>query len=90
MGVNTIRTWATGKNTKKLLDVAEKYNIKVMLGIWMRHGKPGMEADDSFNYLEDKKGNLLGARIAKDGQWRFPYQTAIPEKFQKAIIEFES
>lgn len=56
LGVNTIRTWGTGENTKQLLDVAQKYNIKVMLGIWMRHGKPGMEADDSFNYLEDKAG----------------------------------
>ena len=27
-----------------------------MVGIWMRHGRPGMEDDDSFNYLEDKEG----------------------------------
>lgn len=26
------------------------------MGIWMRHGRPGMEDDDSFNYLEDKQG----------------------------------
>jgi beta-galactosidase/beta-glucuronidase len=56
LGVNTIRTWGTGENTKQLLDSAEKHNIKVMLGIWMRHGRPGMEADDSFNYLVDKAG----------------------------------
>lgn len=56
LGVNTIRTWGTGNNTLQLLNAAEKHGIKVMLGIWMRHGKPGMEADDSFNYLEDKAG----------------------------------
>ena len=56
IGVNTIRTWATGKNTPKLLDTAEKYGIKVMLGIWMRHGRAGMEADDSFDYINDKEG----------------------------------
>lgn len=56
LGVNAIRTWGTGENTKALLDAAEKHKIKVMLGIWMRHGKPGAEADDSFNYLEDKAG----------------------------------
>lgn len=56
LGVNTIRTWATGKNTKALLDAAQKYNIKVMAGIWMRHGKPGMEDDDRFDYLKDDKG----------------------------------
>lgn len=56
LGVNTIRTWATGKNTKQLLDAAHRYGIKVMMGIWMRHGRPGMEDDDSFNYLEDEEG----------------------------------
>jgi len=56
LGVNTIRTWATGNNTTKLLDAAHKNGIKVMVGIWMRHGRPGMEDDDSFNYLENTKG----------------------------------
>lgn len=56
LGVNTIRLWATNEHTPELLDAAHKYNIKVMVGIWMRHGRPGMEDDDRFNYLEDKKG----------------------------------
>jgi len=56
LGVNSIRTWNIGKNTQKLLDVAHAFDIKVMVGIWLRHGRPGMEADDSFNYLEDKQG----------------------------------
>ncbi|NBC58354.1 MAG: hypothetical protein GVY05_08755 [Bacteroidetes bacterium] len=56
LGVNTIRTWGTDNNTKHLLDTAHKYDIKVMLGIWMRHGQPGMEADDSFDYLNDEQG----------------------------------
>jgi len=56
LGVNTIRTWGTSDNTSKLLDVAHAHGIKVMVGIWMRHGRAGMEDDDSFNYLNDKKG----------------------------------
>ncbi|WP_282043226.1 glycoside hydrolase family 2 TIM barrel-domain containing protein [Winogradskyella flava] len=56
LGVNTIRTWATGKNTLQLLDAAEKHGFKVMVGIWMRHGRPGMEDDDHFDYLKDKEG----------------------------------
>lgn len=39
--------------------------------------------------LEDRNGNLLGARIATDGQWRFPSSDSVPEKFAKAIITFE-
>ncbi|MDY2587789.1 glycoside hydrolase family 2 TIM barrel-domain containing protein [Winogradskyella aquimaris] len=56
IGVNTIRTWGTDENTPALLDAAERYNIKVMLGIWLRHGRPGMEDDDSFDYLTDNEG----------------------------------
>lgn len=39
--------------------------------------------------LEDKDGNLLAAQIADDGQWRFPYNNAVPEKFKACIIQFE-
>ena len=39
--------------------------------------------------LEDRTGQLLGARIAKDGQWRFPELQNIPEKFEIALLEFE-
>ncbi|MBO6522590.1 MAG: penicillin-binding protein 1C [Balneolaceae bacterium] len=39
--------------------------------------------------LEDKHGELLGAKIADDHQWRFPVSKEIPEKFKTAIIEFE-
>ncbi|MCB9286562.1 MAG: hypothetical protein H6560_04525 [Lewinellaceae bacterium] len=56
LGVNTIRTWGTNEHTRRLLDVAHKYGMKVMVGIWMRHGRPGMEDDDRFNYLEDTEG----------------------------------
>ena len=56
LGVNAIRTWGTGANTKKMLDAAHSHGIKVMLGIWMRHGRAGMEADDSFDYINDDAG----------------------------------
>ena len=56
LGVNTIRTWATGKNTFKLLNAAHNNGIKVLVGIWMRHGRPGMEDDDTFDYLKDTEG----------------------------------
>lgn len=34
-------------------------------------------------------GSLLGARIADDGQWRFPGNNEIPFKFRIALINFE-
>lgn len=39
--------------------------------------------------VSDKNGALLGARVADDGQWRFPPCDTLPEKFVKALIEFE-
>ena len=39
--------------------------------------------------IEAKDGSLLGAKITKDGQWRFPLQDTLPEKFTKCILQFE-
>lgn len=39
--------------------------------------------------VTDRNGELLGARVADDGQWRFPPCDSLPEKFVKALIEFE-
>lgn len=39
--------------------------------------------------VNDRNGELLGARIASDGQWRFPPCDTVPEKFAAAIVEFE-
>jgi penicillin-binding protein 1C len=39
--------------------------------------------------IESKEGELLGAKIASDGQWRFPAQDSIPYKFKKCIVYFE-
>lgn len=39
--------------------------------------------------IESREGELLGARIAKDGQWRFPAQDSVPYKFRECIVQFE-
>ncbi|MCL2728378.1 MAG: penicillin-binding protein 1C [Bacteroidales bacterium] len=39
--------------------------------------------------VTDCNGNLLGARIADDGQWRFPPLDAVPEKFRICLLQFE-
>ena len=39
--------------------------------------------------IESREGILLGASIARDGQWRFPQSDTIPEKFKKCIVAFE-
>lgn len=39
--------------------------------------------------VESKEGDLLGALIADDGQWRFPHLDTVPYKFEKCITLFE-
>lgn len=39
--------------------------------------------------LQDAQAQLLGARIATDGQWRFPQIDSLPKNFIEALLEFE-
>lgn len=39
--------------------------------------------------VETPDGELIGARIASDGQWRFPAQDSVPYKFEQCILQFE-
>jgi penicillin-binding protein 1C len=39
--------------------------------------------------LEARDGSLLSARIASDGQWRFPARSTVPDKFRRALLTFE-
>jgi len=45
--------------------------------------------DPCSTVVEAADGSVLGARIASDGQWRFPASDSVPEKFSKAIVTFE-
>ncbi|NJN41593.1 MAG: penicillin-binding protein 1C [Flammeovirgaceae bacterium] len=46
-------------------------------------------SDPYSTVLEDRNEILLGASIAGDGQWRFPIQQQVPEKFKHALLLFE-
>lgn len=39
--------------------------------------------------VTDRNEELLGARIANDGQWRFPPRNTTPEKIRQCLITFE-
>lgn len=39
--------------------------------------------------IESTEGELLGALIADDGQWRFPVSDSVPHKFEQCITQFE-
>jgi len=39
--------------------------------------------------VTDENRNLLGARVADDGQWRFPATNCYSEKYLRCVLEFE-
>lgn len=45
--------------------------------------------DPTSTVVESEEGFLLGARIADDGQWRFPKKDSVPYRFEQAILHFE-
>jgi len=51
---------------------------------------PGKLFDVPYStVVNDRNGELLGARIASDGQWRFPPNDDVSEKFRRCITAFE-
>ena len=45
--------------------------------------------DPTATVITSSNNQLLGAQIAKDGQWRFPHNDSIPSKFKTCIVQFE-
>lgn len=61
----------------------------VIFVIWLFCTPDEFFDDPTCTVLTDGKGNILNARIADDGQWRFPPRSDVPEKFKQAILQFE-
>ncbi len=62
--------------------------VGLLLWFWFSLPKKLFNAPTSY-VIEDADGNLLNATIAADGQWRFPYNKNIPQKFIDCITTFE-
>ena len=78
----------------KLVQHIKKHKIKygiltILLLIYALILPAELFPEPTSSVIEDNEGNLIGARIAEDGQWRFPHNDSIPFKFKEAIINFE-
>lgn len=56
--------------------------------LWLVRPPPPFSRDRSTAIL-DRHGRLLGAGIARDGQWRFPEADSVPAKFRHAVLAAE-
>jgi penicillin-binding protein 1C len=71
------------RNTKIFIIAAGVIITPVLLSPLPRFDNP------LSTVVEASDGTLLGARIADDGQWRFPDPGIVPDKYEKALITFE-
>lgn len=62
----------------------------MILFVWFWFSLPNTLFNNPTSFvITDSDGNLLNASISSDGQWRFPYQKNVPEKFIQCITTFE-
>ncbi|HOH14115.1 MAG TPA: transglycosylase domain-containing protein [Bacteroidales bacterium] len=64
------------------------YGLAVLLLAILVAPMPSFRAPLS-TVVEADDGTLLGARVAADGQWRFPPPDSLPEKYITCLINYE-
>jgi penicillin-binding protein 1C len=85
----TIRNFFTSlKNLRNKTKIKLLVVLLLLTWFWFALPKQLFNAPTSY-IIEDKDGNLLNATIASDGQWRFPPNRNVPQKFIDCIITFE-
>lgn len=61
----------------------------LLLLLWWVLPPDRLFEDPVSTVVTSRDGHLLGARIAADGQWRFPSADTIPHRMKTAIIQYE-
>src|SRR5476651_759772 len=83
-GLNRIKPFL--KKPKVIIIIAFLFVLSLLF--WFFLPNPLFNSPTSY-VIDDAGGQLLGASIADDGQWRFPPNADVPEKFKQCIITFE-
>jgi penicillin-binding protein 1C len=64
--------------------------LMILLLVWYYFALPEKLFTDPYStVLESADGKLLSASIAADGQWRFPQEDSVADKFVQALVTFE-
>ncbi len=76
----------TGKKKKRITILL---SVLLLLIVWWFNFPSTLFQKPYSFVLKDKGGQLMGAVIATDGQWRFPPAGNVPDKFVKCITTYE-
>ncbi len=61
----------------------------LLFGFWWFSLPSTLFNDPYATVVKSREGTLLGARIADDGQWRFPALDSLPSRYKTCVILFE-
>lgn len=64
-------------------------SILILILLFLFTNRKNIFNDPYCTIIKDRNGLLLGAHIAKDGQYRFPKCDSVPYKFVEAITQYE-
>ncbi|WP_108422745.1 penicillin-binding protein 1C [Flagellimonas amoyensis] len=59
------------------------------LVLWLFCLPKNLFEDPTSTVVNSSNGTLIGARIADDGQWRFPEMDSVPKRFEECVLMFE-
>ncbi len=60
-----------------------------MMILWLFCLPKPLFEDPTSTVIHSREGVMLGAKIAPDGQWRFPKMDSVPHRFERSIVMFE-
>jgi len=90
MSAQSLYAYFIVKRRRKVLRRKWYLLLSCIFLIWYAGCLPDqLFTDSTSTVLMDKNGQLLGAHIADDEQWRFPESKTLPVKFKTCIIQFE-
>ena len=62
--------------------------LTALIWFWFSLPKPLFKVPYA-TVLYGREGELAGAQIAKDGQWRFPLSDSLPDKYKQCVVAYE-
>lgn len=79
---------------KSINPFLKKHKIKlsfvlITFLVWLFCLPKPLFKDPSSTVVKSREGIMMGARIADDGQWRFPKMDSVPTRFETCILHFE-
>ena len=75
---------------KYIINNKKKSTIVIILLVVYYFSLPRTLFEEPYaTVIESNNGELLAAKIARDGQWRFPAKDSVPNKFKKCIVYYE-